>query len=51
MSLVPSSKLDSFLENVKRNYYIGRPYREARLAESLFATEPGSGAAISKGNI
>eukprot|EP00795_Rhopilema_esculentum_P011467 gene11467-21679_t len=51
VSLVPSSKLDSFLENVKGNYYIGRPFREARLAESLFATEPGSGASISKGNI
>ena len=45
-SLVPAEKLDSFLDSVKKGYYIGRPYREERLAESLFATEPGSGAAI-----
>ena len=49
-SLVPAEKLDSFLDSVKRGYYIGRPYREERLAESLFATEPGSGAAILKSN-
>ena len=51
ISQVPADKVESFIEKVKKGYYIGRPHREKFLAESLFATEPGSGAAIFKGSI
>ncbi len=48
VSLVPQAKLEAFLQDVKKGYYIGRPDREPKLNESLFATQPGSGAAILK---
>jgi len=50
-SLVPADKIESFIDSVKKGYYIGNPYREQRVAESLFATAPGSGAAIFKGSL
>ena len=50
-SLVPAEKIESFIESVKKEYYMGNPYREQRVAESLFATAPGSGAAIFKGSL
>eukprot|EP00794_Sanderia_malayensis_P018052 gene18052-19861_t len=48
VSLVPGDKLESFLAKVKQGYYVGKPDREAKLAESLFATQPGSGAGSCK---
>lgn len=50
MSLVPSDVLDDFIKQVHDGYYATDPERLKRVSESLFATQPGSGAAILKLN-
>ncbi|CAH3144648.1 unnamed protein product [Porites evermanni] len=48
VSLVPIASLNDFMEAVRDGYYAGDPDRLSRVSESLFATQPGSGAAILK---
>ena len=48
MSLVPAAVLDDFMKTVHDGYYAADPDRLNRVSESLFATQPGSGAAILK---
>lgn len=43
--MVPCSKLSEFLQSVKDGYYVARGL-ESRVDEALFATQPGSGAAV-----
>ena len=50
VSLVPSDVLDDFIKQVHDGYYAADPERLKRVSESLFATQPGSGAAILKLN-
>ena len=50
VSLVPSDVLDDFMKQVHDGYYAADPERLKRVSESLFATQPGSGAAILKLN-
>lgn len=50
VSLVPSDVLDDFIKQVHDGYYATDPERLKRVSESLFATQPGSGAAILKLN-
>lgn len=45
VSMVPSSQVKQFLEKVKQGYYVPRGL-ESVVAEALFATQPGDGAAI-----
>ncbi|XP_068672101.1 N-acetylgalactosamine kinase-like isoform X1 [Montipora foliosa] len=46
VSLVPAAVLDDFLRIVRDGYYATDPDRISRVSESLFATQPGSGAAV-----
>uniref|UniRef100_T1J9P6 Galactokinase n=1 Tax=Strigamia maritima TaxID=126957 RepID=T1J9P6_STRMM len=46
VSLVPTSKVDSFLEVVKVEFYFKDPERLENIATKVFPTQPGSGAAI-----
>lgn len=46
VSLVPKACLDDFMRIVREGYYAADPNRLSRVAESLFATRPGSGAAV-----
>lgn len=46
VSLVPSALLDDFIRTVHDGYYAADPVRLNRVSESLFATQPGSGAAL-----
>lgn len=48
VSLVPSEKVEVFLKQVKEQYYDLNPARREKVNEALFATEPGSGAAVLK---
>jgi len=48
VSLVPAAVLDDFMKTVHDGYYAADPDRLNRVSESLFATQPGSGAAILK---
>ena len=47
--MVPSDKVEGFLKQVKEQYYDPNPTRREKVGEALFATEPGSGAAVLKG--
>ncbi|XP_066274025.1 N-acetylgalactosamine kinase-like [Branchiostoma lanceolatum] len=44
VSLVPADKLQDFLKAVQSGFYDNSPTRSKRVAESLFATQPGDGA-------
>lgn len=46
MSLVPVDVIDDFMKQVHDGYYAADPEKLKRVSESLFATQPGSGAAI-----
>ena len=46
VSLVPSEGVDRFIEVVKKKFYEIDEHRNSKVAEALFATKPGSGAAI-----
>jgi len=46
VSLIDAANRDTFIEKVTKNFYAGRPDREMRLPEAVFATKPSSGAAI-----
>ena len=46
VSLVPTSLVSSFLEQVKARYFDNNEIRQSKVQESLFATKPGSGAAV-----
>ena len=46
MSLVPVAVVDEFMKQVHDGYYGAEPTRLQRVSESLFATRPGSGAAV-----
>nr|XP_002732930.2 PREDICTED: N-acetylgalactosamine kinase-like [Saccoglossus kowalevskii] len=46
VSMVPASKVGEFLARVHDGYYANDPQKKAKVEESLFATQPGSGAAI-----
>jgi len=46
VSLVPNEMTGSFLDSVKAKYYDVDERRKERVAEALFATKPGAGAAI-----
>ena len=46
VSLVPANQLSAFLEKVTEGYYKKTQDRMSKLADSLFATKPGQGAAI-----
>ena len=46
VSLVPAAAVNDFMRTVQDGYYAADPERLNRVAESLFATQPGSGAAI-----
>lgn len=48
VSLVPIASLNDFMKAVRDGYYAADPDRLSRVSESLFATQPGSGAAILK---
>lgn len=50
VSLVPSDVLDDFMKQVHDGYYAADPEKLKRVSESLFPTQPGSGAAILKLN-
>ena len=43
---MPDACLDDFMRIVRDGYYAADPDRLSRVAESLFATQPGSGAAV-----
>ena len=46
VSLVPAAGLEDFMKAVHDGYYVADPERLNRVSESLFATQPGSGAAL-----
>ncbi|KAJ7373759.1 N-acetylgalactosamine kinase [Desmophyllum pertusum] len=46
VSLVPVDVIDDFMKQVHDGYYAADPEKLKRVSESLFATQPGSGAAI-----
>ncbi|XP_067827579.1 N-acetylgalactosamine kinase isoform X3 [Heptranchias perlo] len=46
VSMVPTDKLDSFLAKVQEVYYKADAQRAAMQTQSLFATQPGGGAAV-----
>lgn len=46
VSMVPSDKIDSFLQTVRERYYAPDSRRAALEKQSLFVTRPGGGAAI-----
>lgn len=48
VSLVPVEVIDDFMKRVHDGYYAADPEKLERVSESLFATQPGSGAAILK---
>lgn len=48
VSLVPVDVIDDFMKQVHDGYYAAEPAKLERASESLFATQPGSGAAILK---
>lgn len=48
VSLVPTEKVEDFLKQVREQYYEPHPTRRDQVNEALFATEPGSGAAVLK---
>ena len=48
VSLVPTDKVEGFLQKVKDQYYEPHASRRDQVNEALFATEPGSGAAVLK---
>lgn len=48
VSLVPVDVIDDFTKKVHDEYYAADPEKLKRVSESLFATQPGSGAAILK---
>lgn len=46
VSMVPSNEVATFMEKVKARYYNVDEKRRDKVADALFATNPGSGAAI-----
>jgi len=46
VSLIDAANRETFIEKVTKNFYAGKPDREMRLPEAVFATKPSSGAAI-----
>uniref|UniRef100_A0AAQ6IGH2 Galactokinase 2 n=1 Tax=Anabas testudineus TaxID=64144 RepID=A0AAQ6IGH2_ANATE len=46
VSMIPSEKVDSFLQAVREAYYLPDPRRAAMEKQSLFVSKPGGGAAI-----
>lgn len=46
VSMVPSKKVESFLQAVREEYYLPDPRRAAMEKQSLFVSKPGGGAAI-----
>lgn len=46
VSMVPSEKVESFLQAVREAYYLPNPRRAAMEKQSLFVSKPGGGAAI-----
>uniref|UniRef100_A0A4W4GCR7 N-acetylgalactosamine kinase n=1 Tax=Electrophorus electricus TaxID=8005 RepID=A0A4W4GCR7_ELEEL len=46
VSMVPTERMDSFLQTVKELYYMPDARRAALIKQSLFATRPGGGATI-----
>lgn len=46
VSMVPSEKVESFLQAVKELYFLPDPRRAAMESQSLFVSKPGEGAAI-----
>lgn len=46
VSMVPSERVESFLQAVRDAYYLPDPRRAAMEKQSLFVTKPGGGAAI-----
>lgn len=46
VSMVPSEKVESFLQAVRAAYYLPDPRRAAMEKQSLFVSKPGGGAAI-----
>lgn len=47
VALVPENEVKSFIDHLKENYYKNLPTARGRdLDEIVFATQPGSGAAI-----
>ena len=46
VSMVPSNEVPSFMEKVKARYYDVEEKRRDKVADALFATNPGSGAAV-----
>lgn len=50
VSLVPVDVIEDFMKEVHDGYYASDPEKLKRVSESLFATQPGSGAAILKLN-
>uniref|UniRef100_A0A669CC03 Galactokinase 2 n=1 Tax=Oreochromis niloticus TaxID=8128 RepID=A0A669CC03_ORENI len=46
VSMVPSEKVESFLQAVREEYYLPDPRRAAIEKQSLFVSKPGGGAAI-----
>lgn len=48
--MVPVDVIDDFMKKVHDGYYAADPEKLQRVSESLFVTQPGSGAAILKLN-
>ncbi|XP_063970622.1 N-acetylgalactosamine kinase-like [Lytechinus pictus] len=46
VSMVPNDTLQAFLKQVEDEFYAKDPNRRSKVAESLFATQPGQGAVI-----
>lgn len=46
VSMVPSEKVDTFLQAVRESYFLPEPRRAAMEGQSLFVSKPGGGAAI-----
>ena len=46
VSMVPSEKVESFLQKVREQYYMPDSRRAALEKQSLFVSKPGGGAAI-----
>lgn len=46
VSMIPSEKVESFLQAVREAYYLPDPRRAAMEKQSLFVSKPGGGAAI-----
>uniref|UniRef100_A0A4W6CZ70 N-acetylgalactosamine kinase n=2 Tax=Lates calcarifer TaxID=8187 RepID=A0A4W6CZ70_LATCA len=46
VSMVPSEKVESFLQAVRKAYYLPDPRRAALEKQSLFVSKPGGGAAV-----